>query len=363
MIIEAISGVKNSSFNNINFEARKNKKGSPVSNPTVSSTVKAVPLAVLLAMSPMTTTNAENIMRGEANTNAIELVNAQSSSRVVESKIFEKDFTNYTVSVEKTSQADNPYKIRVEAKSTEDMFNKFYYDGYVTGFNKVNYGVYDDSGRKVSQFNYKHAVLSDVNNEYVPESVTDEDVCKYVEQLMAKYNTGVKPQNQNFALKMTTYGDLIHTKPSTNWLQETEVAYSGKYGKIINTGDVETEDGPYRVYLNSTDGDDKSFEAVSIVNKDGTIRHRVSGVIACSAEIHPSLGDKVTDLELHQINIIDPNGRQRVICNKELWNVLIRLSNVAEFNDAYYLKDVKRVHRYTNNTDGKLSASEKALEL
>ncbi|MBE7710026.1 MAG: hypothetical protein E7Z93_06225 [Cyanobacteria bacterium SIG32] len=65
MVIEAISSVRNNGLSQVNFEARKNKKTAPVTNPTPSATLKAVPLAVLLAMSPMTTTNAESILRGE----------------------------------------------------------------------------------------------------------------------------------------------------------------------------------------------------------------------------------------------------------------------------------------------------------
>ena len=92
MAIEAISGVRNNGLNSVNFEARKGKKSSPVSNPT--STVKAVPLAVILAMSPMTTTNAENIMRGENQFNRIELVEnpqTQQSGTVVQSQTYKID--------------------------------------------------------------------------------------------------------------------------------------------------------------------------------------------------------------------------------------------------------------------------------
>ncbi len=363
MAIEAITSIRNNNSNNVHFEARKNKKSAPVSNPTVTSTVKAVPLAVLLAMSPMTTTNAESIMRSEANSNVIELSQSQNTKQVIESKVFQNDIFDFKVSLERNPQDSNSHKIRVSVNTAEHMFNKFSYDGYVTKLNKINYNVYDDTGKKVSQFNYKHVSLNDVNGKEPSIGIPDKNVCDYIEQLLSKYNAGLKPDIRNFSLKMTPDGSLRHTTPSTNWLSETTGAYTSKYGKIYNTGDIQTEDGPYRVYMHTTDGDDKNFEAVSIVNKDGSIRHRVTGVIACNVAINPFLGSKITDLELHQINIVDPQGNQRTICNKELWNILVQLGQTTDCNNAYYLKNVKTQHNETDDTTGRLCPSEKALEL
>lgn len=117
MAIEAISGIKNNGLTNINFEARKNKKSVPVSNPTATSTVKAIPLAVLLAMSPMTTTNAENIMRGEALQETTEIVQSQNKPVVIFS---EKIVTNsripfYVNGINSKGNTDSIDKIELSA--------------------------------------------------------------------------------------------------------------------------------------------------------------------------------------------------------------------------------------------------------
>lgn len=67
------------SRNSIGFEAYKHNKSAQATNP--SCIIKTILLAVLLAMSPMTTTNAESIMRGE---NVIETTQVdQSQNRPV----------------------------------------------------------------------------------------------------------------------------------------------------------------------------------------------------------------------------------------------------------------------------------------
>lgn len=363
MAIEAITSIRNNNSNNVHFEARKNKKSAPVSNPTTSGTLKAVPLAVLLAMSPITTTNAESIMHSEANSNVIELSQSQNTNQVIESKAFENDQFKFKVSLERDSRNGNSHKIRIFTRTSNSLLSDYAYDGYVTNINNVNYGVFDDTGKKVSQFNYKHVTVNDINNEYTPQGISNNEVCQYVEQLLTKYNIDIKRDNRNFSLKMTPEGLLKHLTPSTNWLKETTGAYTSKYGKIYNTGDIQTEDGPYRVYMHSTDGDDKNFEAVSIVNKDGTIRHRVSGIVACCATVAPILGNTTAELELHQINLIDPQGRQQTICNKELWNVLLQLSKVSDYNNAFSLKDVRTVHLSTDYANGKLAPADKLSKL
>lgn len=85
MTIQAISSVKNNGYvNNISFGGKKDK---PVQNPNMTTPLKAVPLAVLIALSPMTTTRADQIMsRSE---NVIELAQTQDdNAKVITAKEF-----------------------------------------------------------------------------------------------------------------------------------------------------------------------------------------------------------------------------------------------------------------------------------
>lgn len=80
MAIQALSSVTNKGYSNISFGKRSGKTGK---NHNVSSPMKAVPLAVLIAMSPLNTTKAADIMREENGANRIELAEApQSTGRV-----------------------------------------------------------------------------------------------------------------------------------------------------------------------------------------------------------------------------------------------------------------------------------------
>ena len=76
MTIQAINSVRNN-YAGVNFESRRDKKTANVTQPVNTSSLKAVPLAVMLAMSPLTPTNAESIMRGEKDAKPVELVQNQ----------------------------------------------------------------------------------------------------------------------------------------------------------------------------------------------------------------------------------------------------------------------------------------------
>lgn len=326
----------------------------------IEQVLKVVLLTVLIAMSPLNApVNAGN--------NVVELRETKSNN-IVEKKNFENDIYNFDISVEKDQKNSNSYKIKVYAAVSKSgslgsiyyLLGSTYYEGYVMNFNKVNYNVYDDTGKKVSQFKFNSVGLNDVFSEE-NLSVSDKDVCNYIQELITKYDVGIAPYNRNFNLKMSSNGHLTHAKPSTNWLKETDPSNTLKYGKVLSSGDIETEDGPYRVYMHSIDGDDSNFEVVSVLNKDGSIRHKVTGVIACNADISGGFCDDIADIALHQINLEDLQGKTQVICNKELWEILIQLSQVTDYNNAYDLKDIKRMHFDTDAVTGKLSESEPSL--
>ena len=321
-------------------------------NSMIEQVLKVVLLTVLIAMSPLNApVNAGN--------NVVELRETKSNN-IVEKKKLENDVYNFDISVEKDQKNSNSYKIKVYAESKKDynLLGCFIYEGYVMNFNKVNYNVYDDTGKKVSQFKFNSVGLNDVTSEENIISVSDKDVCNYIQELIIKYDVGIAPYNRNFNLKMSSNGHLTHAKPSTNWLKETDSSNTLKYGKVLSSGDIETEDGPYRVYMHSIDGDDSNFEVVSVLNKDGSIRHKVTGVIACNAYISGWFCDDIADIALHQINLEDLQGKTQVICNKELWEILIQLSQVTDYNNAYDLKDIKRRLFGTDEVTGKLSESE-----
>ena len=318
----------------------------------IEQVLKVVLLTVLIAMSPLNApVNAGN--------NVVELRETKSNN-IVEKKKFENDVYNFDISVEKDQKNSNSYKIKVYVESKSNLLGSYIYEGYVMNFNKVNYNVYDDTGKKVSQFKFNSVGLNDVFSEE-NLSVSDKDVCNYIQELITKYDVGIAPYNRNFNLKMSSNGHLTHAKPSTNWLKETDSSNTLKYGKVLYSGDIETEDGPYRVYMHSIDGDDSNFEVVSVLNKDGSIRHKVTGVIACNADIIGCFSGDIADIALHQINLEDLQGKTQVICNKELWEILIQLSQVTDYNNAYDLKDVKRSHYDPDVVTGKLSESEMTI--
>lgn len=281
-------------------------------------------------------------------------------AQIVESKTFSPTGRTLHVLVESSPTGNFPYEIWVVEEILS--FDNPGYDGIVTAFNKVHYDVYDDTAKLVTQYDYKHIQLHatyDDEGEGEWEYVTElhSPVCDYVEQMIAKYDTGIKIEHRNYSQKLSHHADLsdvlFSDRPSTNWMQETELSYTVRYGAIYNSGDIETEDGPYRVYMHNTDGNDKNFEAVSVVKADGTIRLRVASVIAF---ILGKDGYMESDYKenIYRIDMVDPEGRYYVICNKELWETLVKLAQTTDFNNAYHLMDRRAVIHDANPISGRV---------
>ncbi len=110
MVVEAISSAD--VRNNYQISFGKRNKGQKSTTPAVTSPLKAVPVAVLIAMSPMTTTNAKEIMNPRSE--VAELVQDQGKNNVIYS---------HTFNTEKLTG------VKVQAINTK---------GNLDGFDKIN---------------------------------------------------------------------------------------------------------------------------------------------------------------------------------------------------------------------------------
>lgn len=256
-------------------------------------------------------------------------------AEIIESKTFDSEYGKFEVWLEENIFiSDNPYITIL----FDDAINDKVDVAVVFAFNKVHYDICDDTGKVATQLNYKQIGLATKKDgKEVFFSVLYSPVCDYVEQLLIKYDTKIEIEDHYYFGKLSHYDDLITSLAHTGWMESTQGSFTAKYGKIYSTGDIDTEDGPYRVYMHNTDDNDKNFEVVSIVNKDGSIRHRVTSVIAFTLKTDKRISDY--EEGIYRIDIADPDGRGHVICNKELWEILVKLSQTTDYNNAYKLFD------------------------
>ena len=204
MAIQAISSVTNKGYSNISFGKRGEK---PVKNHNVTSPMKAVPLAVLIAMSPLTTTNAENIMRAENNANTIELAQ-NPQSRVL---MYAEGFTS-----------QNGTKVAVMAFNTKggtDSFDQILLKAGEFTFEAkdlVDREIYLYTGNKGKEgpLTYKEVIAeTEIEGKKERFSFLDPNIVNYVEAIVSQPTNqsnlqGIRKAHNNLIIA-NSKGDLL----------------------------------------------------------------------------------------------------------------------------------------------------------
>lgn len=354
MAIQALSSVTNKGYSNVSFGKRGEKSVKNQSNPHVVSSLKAVPLAALIAMSPLNTTNAKDMMRSERNQNVIELTQSQQDISVpqikdfVEYKQFPLVNSNVFVGVLKDKNAQGKYTIWADYSDilTEMGDYSYYLHGNVTNFNKVKYNIVDDANTAIGNVEFEQVYVSNEDGINHSGALSNPDVIKYVKDLMSKYDTGITPVNREYTLKMTSSGELKHSSVDTSWIEKAK--NSGQaWGSYLGSHTVETSDGNYIVRIFSTDENDDTFEKVSIEKEGGGPRMQVDQFLACNAQFQTNDNDLVDKLGLYQINVSQKYVGAFSICNEELWKFLLDVYQMPDNNNAFEGIDTK----YYYNTD------------
>lgn len=308
MAIQALSSITNKGYSNISFGKRSEK---PAKNHNVTSPMKAVPLAVMIAMSPLTTTNAADIMRAENNANTIELAEApQSQGRVL---IYGDSFksangTDVTVMALNTKGGSDSYdKIMIKAGQFEfeakDIVDREIW-------------LYTGNGGKEGPLRIKEVVgETEFDGEKQRFSFIDPQVVGFVEAVVAQPTNesnikGVRKAHSNLIIA-TQKGDLAFV--DDDYLQNTFLpamkknfnANSGnelvmskfkQRGQLNELRDLAIQGeglyGNYTIRFYDTDNNKDNFELMS-VQKDGENEFLVTGFTFIDGHLH-GVDDKVS---------------------------------------------------------------------
>ncbi len=245
MSIQAISSVRNNS--NVNFEGRvkKEKAEKAVTSP-VASSMKAVPLVVLLAMSPMTTTNAQQIMRSNANTVELAQIQPDVTTTVLETKTF------------KTNRGDLKLKLINYRFKNNSSSNQLTYELYSSDGKKysgsykdrvqMEYRLYDDSGLRFGEITASERVFGyNIGEDNV--HIEDENVEQYIKSLEEKKLIGTSD--------FSAYDNYNHSTEDggyvSSWYSQAKYEPE-KFGTISRPANFKTETGNYELRLYENDG-------------------------------------------------------------------------------------------------------------
>ena len=303
MAIQAISSVTNKGYSNISFGKRGEK---PAKNHNVTSPMKAVPLAVLIAMSPLTTTNAENIMRAESNAHTIELTETpQSQGRVL---IYGDSF--------KTQNGSDVTVMALNTKGGTDSFDQILLKAGKFTFeakdlvNREIY-LYGENGVKEGPMYTKEVIgETEYNGKIQSFSFLDPQVVNYVEAVISQPTNqsnikGVRQAHNNLIVA-TEEGDLLFVdddfiknkidrlsaifdfnvsgKAKTH---ESEMEYFGRKSMGKDDIQIKGSHGNYTLKFYDLDNDLSNFEEIRIVHEDkGGWSTRVRGVSLIDGRLH-----------------------------------------------------------------------------
>lgn len=289
----------NRGYSNISFGKRPDKAGK---NHNATSTMRVVPLAALIAMSPLTTTKAADIMRDENNVNRIELAEApQSRGRVLlYGDAFETPKGNVTVMALNTKGGTDSYD--------QILLTMHGYTFEAKELVEREVYLYTGNGGKEGPFTFKE-VIGEVESEGKMEkfSFYDPNVVGFVETIVLQNTNqsnirGVRKAQNNLVIA-NAKGNLLFV--SNDYLDKVflptmkkafETPSSGdeiinrKLKELMNAKelgsmDVEGLFGNYTLKFYDIDGNKNNYEYI-YVQKSGEKEFLVTGINSIDSRLH-----------------------------------------------------------------------------
>ena len=302
MAIESISSVVNRGYAP-NFEGKKDKSQSRPGT-HVTSPLKAVPLAVLIAMSPLTETSAREIMR------PINEVTALAQGQQKENIIYA-----YTFDTEKLSN------VKVEALNTR---------GNLDGFDKIRIriGDYDFDVKEVIKSNLYLVsaderkegplIFREVKTEFNGKQYTflDQNVAGFVASIVENFDgnksniSKIKSREYNFIFD-SVYEQFykINQEETANIFEDYKNNKSNIKGIVINEKEINGSNGKYKLRFYDKDGNKNNYEDITL-QKNGYGEFSVDAIYF----LNTKLTGLDTDISTGDLNAI---GLARTIQHSE----------------------------------------------
>lgn len=323
MAIRPITQIVPNQTNLINFEGKKKK--TPEAQPHTSPMAKAVPLAVLIAMSPLSNDAAANY-RIEPEPNTIELVDvpevneiseAQQSGRVLSTKRFDRVFDTNTLDVQLVQQNNK--------KSLKFIYTQPNGRTTVTNKNqlvKYNFSLRSDDGTSKrftlkQPHSYTDADLAKAASVRIPIVPNDKRVVAYMETLNKKYPGAVEVVQYNRIVGQSATGYLGNNKGGNSMKTATPKA---SYGKNLGSENFDGDNGKYTIRYYSTDGNENNVEVVT-VQKAGYPELKAS-LAMYHKDTFFSEDNNAAKLEYGHVVLVDAKNRKYNIVDTALTQAL-----------------------------------------
>lgn len=329
--IMPVSGVKTQTqiSRGVNFEGKKEKEFN-YSN-TMSTTLKAVPVAVLIAMSPLNASSTNNVLNN-TNINKIEnftqLADVNDNTTLVheESPIPRSKFQFYSKSGSKKSIDE------VVLRLTGHPF-------IVKGLTNTTLNLVGDDGLSAGELKFPQLILRPLTDNSLVMGDSNSERCDFVQSFLdgniqgVKNNNSIPVKNVNRTIRFGTDCELQNVGPDTSWLNEG-LKYKEFFGFESGHLDVKTKNGNYRVTVYNRDNNKNDFEVVTI-KREGGAEFRVSALRGAQVKLE-DFGNKIADLSVGIVEVRKRNSEKTAkIVNAELFEAICELKGDVGFNNAF----------------------------
>ena len=326
----AISPINNVSFRNnynqVNFEGRNKEKSHHTNG--VKNTLRSIPLATLIAMSPLNNVEANSNVGLLANENGIELINDNKkidmppkSADIIQSKEFKYgDGYEVKVSLVKDNETPGSKKVWLDWSLGKDIGGR----GYITRSNHLKYHIKGNDMKLVDNVLFDAVYMQDFEHRQGKSySFSNPDVCAYVNQLIKNNKTNVSEKNITKDLYLWDSKLMSANGTDTEWLEDAKEHRIWGID-VVASYRVSTDKGTYQVFGLDRDEDKSNFERIVVYDEATKAEFEVESVCGGLAQFSTidNMKDGIKRVDLPIINFKARKGGTRSICNQQLWEVL-----------------------------------------
>lgn len=338
MAIRPITQTMPKQNNTINFEG--NKKPSAQQKQTHSTPLtKSVPLAVLIAMSPLAMdATSNNRINREPNT--IELVDVYETEKPNTTAVLQVPKIISQKSFNMGIHGNVNVRVLGSANSSNKSLQFDFGDDLITNNNqlvKYNFSIVSDDGSKKhfshnAVYCYEEAKPTATS---IPVILEDKSVIKYMESLKSKYPTAVKTITYNRTLAPNT-GGYLQNNASGDIMKNAKPKVS--YGKNIGSQEIDGDKEKYIITYYTTDNNENNAEVITLTKK-GYPELKVGVAIYHNDKFGIVNTNPQSALQYGQVQLVDANNKTYNIIDNNLTVALDiiqqELTKQKAFNNAY----------------------------
>ena len=365
MAISAVNSVSfRNNYNNIQFEGGKKSKGRAGKHRHLTAPMKAVPLAVLLAMSPLNTVQAQNNTDRPTISVTSTHSRALSNPKVVDSKsfsmpegFFDDDPELYFYYLDNDGNKASVEQVEVIHSETSCLerdinttqrisFNDIY--GIVKSLNNCNYNIVGDDGKSIGIWSFSYATLT--NPLEAGDYLMRPDIVNSVKEFASssKNNGAVEIRNINKNAVVWRSGMSTLRSVDLSWIDKTR-KNNYNFGSKIREVNFETDNGEYAISFYSSDSNSDDCETVILERSDG-LRCKLDGLRELKIQIASPDFYNGEYAEVGCIDVSWPNVGKYTILDDNLYDALFTVKQKhPEMGKAYTVRSQKDYMELTDS--------------